>query len=335
MADDNYSELAQRMWTSCIDNGIGGLLKPWQMRRLAHAHSDCNLILAKSERDASLILTGELELVQSADSSRRIVNRLDGRIEPELDLSQLPKMVTQQYVGEALRREVNVAKSLLHAEEQLQEDNSSAPDELVDGDWLRRWRDIVGEVSSESLQYIWGRLLAGEVKSPGTHSLRTMDIIRNLSSDDAQLISKLAPLSIHGFIAVDSDRNNDLTLVNAGISFPQFMYLEEIGILNGVTGGLTKSWSNNNGVDSYLALLEIKNLGLVLSHPDINAKASTDGFALTLAGRQIISLCDFEGSSDYLCAFGVRLKKNGFKAEICELEELGGGKVNLRSRREL
>lgn len=323
------------MWTSCIDNGVGGLLKPWQMRRIAHAQADCNLILAKSERAANLILTGELEVASSAEGSRRIVDRLANRIEPELDLSQLPKMVTQLYVGEALRREVNVAKALLHAEEQLQGDTSSPPEELVDGDWLRRWRDIVGEVSSESLQYIWGRLLAGEVKSPGTHSLRTMDIIRNLSSDDARLIAKLAPLSIHGFIAVGNDRNNDSALVGAGMSFPQFMYLEEIGILNGVTGGLTKNWDNSNGVNSYLALLEIKNLGLVLSHPDINAKASTDGFALTLAGRQIISLCDFEGDSDYLCALGVRLKKDGFKAEICELEELGGGKVNVLSRREL
>ena len=40
------------------------------------------------------------------------------------------------------------------------------------------------------MQLIWAQLLAGEVAEPGTFSLRTLQLVRNLQESDARLFRK-------------------------------------------------------------------------------------------------------------------------------------------------
>ena len=65
-------------------------------------------------------------------------------------------------------------------------------DEDLDFDWLMRFFDSVGLINNQDLQKLWGKILAGEVRSPGLCSLRTLDIIRNLSRDEAKSFDKLS-----------------------------------------------------------------------------------------------------------------------------------------------
>lgn len=55
-----------------------------------------------------------------------------------------------------------------------------------DFDWFMRFYDAVGNISNEELQGLWAQVLAGEIKRPKTCSLRTLDIIRNLSAEEAR-----------------------------------------------------------------------------------------------------------------------------------------------------
>lgn len=45
---------------------------------------------------------------------------------------------------------------------------SSVSEESVDNDWVTRFFDSVADVSSEEMQMIWGKILAGEVNEPGS-----------------------------------------------------------------------------------------------------------------------------------------------------------------------
>ena len=54
-----------------------------------------------------------------------------------------------------------------------------------DFDWFMRFYDAVGNISNEELQRLWAQVLSGEIQRPKTCSLRTLDIIRNLSVDEA------------------------------------------------------------------------------------------------------------------------------------------------------
>lgn len=74
-------------------------------------------------------------------------------------------------------------------------DISEVPEQSPDEDWVTRFFANAQDVSSEGMQELWGRILAGEIKKPGSYSLRTLDFIRNLKKSDAELFTRLAKLA--------------------------------------------------------------------------------------------------------------------------------------------
>ena len=65
------------------------------------------------------------------------------------------------------------------------------PDTPVDHDWTARFFDNAKDVSNEEMQKLWAKLLAGEVESPGRASLRTLDILRNMTQKEAKLFARV------------------------------------------------------------------------------------------------------------------------------------------------
>ncbi len=70
--------------------------------------------------------------------------------------------------------------------------NGDAPSQDVDDDWTARFFDHAKDVSNEDMQNLWAKVLAGEVRRPGRFSLRTLDILKNLSPDEARHFADLA-----------------------------------------------------------------------------------------------------------------------------------------------
>ena len=63
--------------------------------------------------------------------------------------------------------------------------------DIFDFDWLMRFFDAVGNISNEELQQLWGKVLANEITRPKACSLRTLDMLRNMSSEEAKVFSAL------------------------------------------------------------------------------------------------------------------------------------------------
>lgn len=61
----------------------------------------------------------------------------------------------------------------------------------INFDWIMRFFDAVGNISNEDLQLLWGKVLANEIEKPKSCSLRTLDMIRNMSSEEARTFSVL------------------------------------------------------------------------------------------------------------------------------------------------
>ena len=55
-----------------------------------------------------------------------------------------------------------------------------------DFDWFIRFYEATGCISDEEVQQLWAKLLSNEVNSPGHYSLKTIDVLRNLSKQDAE-----------------------------------------------------------------------------------------------------------------------------------------------------
>ncbi|MDH7453540.1 DUF2806 domain-containing protein [Luteimonas composti] len=68
---------------------------------------------------------------------------------------------------------------------------SEVPDTAPEQDWINRFFRAAEDISSEQMQLLWGRILAGEIKSPGSYSLRTLEFFRNLTRENATLLELL------------------------------------------------------------------------------------------------------------------------------------------------
>jgi len=63
--------------------------------------------------------------------------------------------------------------------------------EDFDFDWFMRFFDAVGNISNEELQQLWSQILSSEISRPKSCSLRTLDIVRNMSPDEALTFTTL------------------------------------------------------------------------------------------------------------------------------------------------
>ena len=140
----------------------------------------------------------------------------------------------QRTLAESIRQEDNLEKVLdVAANEMSQMKNVS--DEPVDEDWLIRLFHIAKDVSSEDMQFVWGKILAGEIEKPGRFSYRTLECVRNLSQREAQLFQKVLPFSRRSSSGAIIPYNSEL-LKSYGIRYIDILNLDEIGLLQFKTG---------------------------------------------------------------------------------------------------
>ena len=319
-------KLLIRLWDT-VENAIGGLLRPWQTRRKGRARADVRreelLTLAQAEQDVNDIRAGRKRF----DADRRLVegSEWDNEASSPNDLTAATLAATAQrsLVVQQMRAEVNVAKAVLSAEADLEDDPQEPSDRRVDDDWLFRWRESASKVSVEELRTLWGRVLAGEIKSPGTFSLRTLEFLKNLSKEDADRIAKLAPFVIDTAFVFRSDES---LLKSEGITLDFLLSLQELGILDSVAPGLgwrLKSVVQNKFLKGLVAYTRV----LVVTHQDPNKSTSLDIYRLTSLGREVLKLGTFTPHDAYIRHLGRTIRGRGFKVTLAryqQVNEAGG-----------
>jgi hypothetical protein len=307
-----------KLWETITERGIGGLLTPWQIRREALAYTQAKQIeivgLADAEIQANEIRSGRLKLADSpyALALPRAKGRETKHSNEVLQSRSVAEVATAAIIADTIRREVNVAKAIVFAESTLKDDPQTPPDRNVDPDWLYRWRDYAGAVSSEELQSLWGRLLAGELKSPGSFSYRTLDFIRNLSTDEANKIALLSRFVITTFIA----RDQTSILMKEGISMDDLLEMKNLGLLSGVEAVALSVTLESDNPNHFQHFLRSHGRGLLVTHDDPKMKIRLGAFIVSTLGQQVLRLGKFEPHEEYLRAVGNYIKKNTTAAKV-------------------
>lgn len=98
-------------------------------------------------------------------------------------------------------------------------------------DWLIRYYEAVGNISDESMQDLWAKILAGEVDSPSSYSLKTIDTLRNMRRCDVELFTHICKHSFEFndhklFLPHYREYMDDV-----GITYSDVMKLSEIGLI--------------------------------------------------------------------------------------------------------
>lgn len=319
-----------KLWETLVEKGIGGLLKPWQMRREGVAQIELRrdelLALAAAECLADEIRAGR----RPPDDVAKVLK--DVRAEALALPASVPEgappllqIASRVAIADAVRAEVNVARAVAAAEEELRSDTSDVPSGSIDSDWIHRWREFAGGVSATELQTLWGRILAGELKSPGAFGLRTLDFVRSLSTDEALKIASLSRFVIDSFVA----RSQASLLDSSGISYKDMLELQNLGLLSGVEAlGLSIGYKSDSP-EKFVKALCSHNKVLIAKADDPKKELKIQVYGITRLGLQVMSLGKFEADVDYLRAVGAEIKASGFAVDLADFVQVDASRIRF------
>lgn len=324
-------KLLIKLWETIAEKGIGALLSPWQTRREGIAHAEVRqrelLLLAQAEVDAADVRAGKKRLLEDGrlitlrpgQSIEAVDNQVpDTRVEPVLSLEMLTDRGLQNLAADEARKEIGVSRAIIYAEEALAEDTQVPPERKVDDDWLHAWRENAGRVSSQDLQRLWGSVLAGEVKSPGTYSIRTLDFLRTLSRKEAEQISMLATFALEGRII----RSEKAYLEAKGVTFDLLLRMQQLGVVSGVEGvGLSTSFRTQTE-GAYMRALRSHGKAVIVKNEDPSKELKLEVYLLTEVGGQILGLGQFSPDLEYLRQVGKRVAAMGFEVQLADWKQI-------------
>lgn len=179
-----------------ISGAVGGLFQPYQIKRVAKAEAEANIIRAQAEVDVT-------------DLQRRAITR---------------------FVAEEAKRQENIESITSQAIPQLTE--SATPEKLED-DWITNFFDKCRIISDKEMQALWAKVLSGEANAPGTYSKRTVDFLGTLDRTDADAFLRVIAFGwMMGDIQPLVFELNDPIYKNAGIDFALVTHLDDIGLIN-------------------------------------------------------------------------------------------------------
>jgi hypothetical protein len=188
-----------------------------------------------------------------------------------------------------VNRQKNIEDVLQVAQNILQQDPSSTNENQIDRDWFTRVINNAQDVSDDEMKRMWGKVLAGEIKHPKLYSLRTLDVLRNMTKDDAKLIIDIAPYILRDFddnVFVFNDEKD-----NGVIEFSKILYLMELGILDSNTTILINESFDGRVEDlSNEVRFWNQNIGLIIKTN--STRLDFPAYDFTSIGKQILTLID-------------------------------------------
>jgi hypothetical protein len=152
---------------------------------------------------------------------------------PEIVKRAAHSLLSKQIRGQANREAVakKTAEVLNDETDQPQPEQT----QKVDDDWLNVFEKYAEDASSERLQILWARILAGQIRRPKAFSLQTLRFVSELDEKAATLFEKYVPRVVMGdFIPYPE---------NSGVEFSELLRLEELGLLRLGAGLLHKTFS--------------------------------------------------------------------------------------------
>lgn len=199
----------------CISGALGKTFEPRRMKKKAEAEAERIKILSEALRE-------NCDIPITINSNEISLSTKD--------YDDFLKRTQTRMAYQELKKQQNIENVANKAVAVLADEEAVAPDP-VDQDWLMRFFNTVEDVGNEEMQEIWARLLAGEVKKPGTFSLRTLETLRNMTQEEAVAFEKMCAhcIMIVGSHAILQDEGY---LKEFGIPFGMLLKLSECGLIN-------------------------------------------------------------------------------------------------------
>lgn len=268
-----------------VSDGIGTIYRPRKIRKEADAQAYAIKVLERAKAEAS----AEAALIEAETANR----------------------ISQRIVAKEIRRQENIDIVVEMTANNLE--GKEVSDEPVEKDWAYRFFDIVQDVSKEEMRVLWAKILAKEIERPSSYSLRTLELLRYLSYDEAQLFVKLSE-----FVFVQEKYcfvfNDNEALSKYGLNYLDLSKLREAGLLQ--TGEMvTKTFSSSRtGTCTYDMVCGNKIIELTLSPATSDIVLPIN--LLSQAGCELYELIEPKDNPGYLKAFSAYIKRANPTASV-------------------
>ncbi|MEM7086430.1 MAG: DUF2806 domain-containing protein [Bacteroidota bacterium] len=275
MSEFNLLKLEGKPLTKLIEvvsQGIGTLYRPRKLRKEADAKAYEIFTIERAK--ALAIKEGkEIEL----ESYLRIQERL---------------------MGVEANRQNNIDAVVEIAGKELSEAEDIS-EEPINKDWTRRFFNYAQDVSDEEVQFLWGKILAGELKKPGSFSLKTLNTLSNLTRNEANILIELSQLIITvgsmSFIWLKNDIDYLKKYVKFGMR--EGIVMLEADILTSLLSFKFNLSSTEKQKGN--AFYKIGNKGFVHIHTGKLDSMNITALKLTTVGKQLISLIEPKFNKQY------------------------------------
>jgi hypothetical protein len=156
----------------------------------------------------------------------------------------------------------------------------------IDDDWLNLFVRLSEDKSSEELQQLFGRILSGEIRRPGSYSLRTVQLMSTISRQDADALSTLLSYALNGMILPFEKGDNGKPTDS------ERLLLEELGIAGhpSMVGGMVMNYTVQ---PTQKCLLQGSYLGILVQNDTQEIlNVSFPGQVLTTIARELVKIAN-------------------------------------------
>lgn len=262
-----------------ISKGIGTLYRPRAIRNegKAEAANILEIELAKAQADEQkkdLAVAGQLNRIAL------LVNN-----DPEIIERAKARLALQEIQGQ-LNVEAIADAAIKHMPEQ-------AAEEPLSDEWRQRFFKYAADVSTTKMQEIWAKLLAGEVAQPKSFAVRSLDVLHNLSQNDAVIFSRLAAISFNWPFKGPTKVSDVYSAFGSfGVSYDDLLTLRDAGLL---------SYADNIQMSfAPQALITFMFHGIVINLVPVQNPRHFLNYPLTQAGIDLFNVVKVEGNHGYL-----------------------------------
>jgi len=283
--------------------------------------------------------TGAYKIAAMAEALDSVAEKYGMAVAYTGDGVELRKEPTARQVAEVLPCGERINERIKYTEQRRQENieavtssaaedllGKSASEEKVEEDWIRRFFEYAQDVSSEQMQQLWGRILSGEVRAPGTYSLKTLDFMRNLSKTDAHVVERVAKASLRiggSYLLPWGGWAKDFP----GIGFENLVQIIDLGVISANLLSFSINETKNFSV--------VQRTHVLACNAEQEKKLTLEVYKFTSLGVELLSLIEPEDDIIFLDLLGNHLKELGWI--VCRgriVEMAGNGQIKFNSERD-
>ena len=280
-------------------------------------------------------LAGKADEKRAEAAARiKLINTSAAQIAEQMQTDpEYARVAVQKFGARVLREQVNLdlisqraASELQVGADNVEQSARDNADDIIDDDWLNAFQAEARQKSTEEMQVFFGRLLAGEIRQPGSFSTRAVKILGSLDQNIASHFARFCSMCVSTHPGQDvripslGGNAGNNALREYGLDFSILNLLNEHGL---IISDYNSWWEFTpcvalTGDATQAVCLPLRYQGRYwilkpTSKGKVGKKLKVHGVALTQSGRELFTIVEVDSIEKYSRGLVQFFQKRGFR----------------------